>query len=33
MRPSRLKSVLSDSHFWVPLAALALGLVLLAAVH
>jgi len=33
MKTSRFKAILSDSHFWVPLAVLALGLLLLAAVH
>jgi hypothetical protein len=33
MRKSRLKPILSDSHFWVPLAALGLGILLLAALH
>jgi hypothetical protein len=33
MRVSRLKAILSDSHFWVPLAVLGLGILLLAAVH
>jgi len=33
MKVPRLKSILSDSHFWVPLAVLALGIFLLAAVH
>ncbi len=33
MRSPRFKSILSDSHFWVPLAVLALGILLIAAIH
>jgi len=29
MRRSTLKAILTDSHFWVPVAVLALGIVLL----
>jgi hypothetical protein len=29
MRPSTLKAIFTDSHFWVPLVVLALGIVLL----
>lgn len=33
MKTSRLKAILSDIHFWVPLAVLVLGILLLTAVH
>lgn len=33
MKASRIKAILSDSHFWVPLMVLALGIWLLAVVR
>jgi hypothetical protein len=33
MQPSILKAILTDSHFWVPVVVLALGIVLLVYLH
>ncbi|PYV09917.1 MAG: translocated intimin receptor Tir [Acidobacteria bacterium] len=33
MKPPLLKAIITDIHFWVPVAALALGLLLLVYLH
>ncbi len=33
MKPSTLKAILTDSHFWMPVVVLALGILLLIYLH